>query len=286
VSFLKKGREAHEAARRAEMDAEKREKSREARRFWVAQDNETQVTFIDGHLSSDGLLDIVSFNEHRVFRNGHWRNFFPCTADSEPCPICEGGDHPALVSLFTVLDHTKWKDKNGKWHQHERRLFVAKRDTLKRLQKAATKRGGLAGWTVTIGRVGSKSAEVGTDFEFEEQHDLKELAGELKLKPEDLKPFNYDEILIYYTADELREMGFGNGVSRTARHDSDHLRSQAKKAAVADDDADEPSEDEDEEEAQAAPAVKPKRTTVFGKKKTPAVVAEDDSDDDDDDFGM
>jgi hypothetical protein len=45
------------------------------------------------------------FYEHRVRLNGEWENYI-CTAEadqSQPCPICEGGDRPSLVGVMTVI---------------------------------------------------------------------------------------------------------------------------------------------------------------------------------------
>lgn len=275
VSFLKRGKAAQEAMAQADKEAEVRAKQRGARRFWVPNDGESVITFLDGDLNEDGLLVPVTYWEHRLNLNGSWRNYFPCTGGQDPCPLCEQDSPKSLVSLFTVLDHTRWKDRTGKTHSNERKLFVAKRDTIKRLQKMATKRGGLTGWRVSIGRVGERAPEVGTDFDFIEHQDLDELAVELKLKPADIQPFNYDEVIPYYTADELRDMGFGTHVM--GQHDTKKLRKASKK--VVDDDEDDES---DFEEDDAPP---PPKKTALAKAKVKVAAEpdfEDDSEDEDD----
>ena len=259
ITFLKRGKEAQEAHVKADVEAEIRSKQRGPRRFWVPKDGESIITFLDGALTPEGLLDVVSYNEHRKFLNGSWRNYFPCVAAQEPCPICQEDNQATLVTLFTVIDHTKWKDRNGKTHQNERKLFVAKRDTVKRLQKMAAKRGGLIGWRVSIGRVGDRSPEVGTDFDFVEKVDLKAMGKELKLKPDDLKPFDYDTVVPYFTADELRELGFGPHV--VGQHDAPKLKKAVKKPAKAKDDDDDDDDVVDDDDS----------------------VFDDDGDDDDDD---
>jgi hypothetical protein len=267
VSFLKRGKAAQKLIAKADAAAEIRQSQRDVRRFFVPMEGESMVTFLDGELDSDGLLSAVAFNEHKVKMNGTWRNYFPCTAAHEPCPICEQADHyPSLVSLFTVIDHTKWKDKNGKVHRHERKLFVAKRDTLKRLQKQATKRGGLAGWRVTIGRTGDRSPETGTDFEWIEQHDLDELARTLKLPAETVTPFDYDEVIHYYTADELRDLGFGGNV--VGRQDTQSMRKGPRNQRDTDDDDDDVFGDA-------------KKAAPKAKTKAKPIVDDEDADDDD-----
>ena len=249
ITFLKKGKEAHKAMREAEKAAEARAAAKGAFRFWVKQDGEGLVTFLDGNLTSDGLLDTVSFNQHNLKINGKWRNYFVCVADNEPCPLCEMDNYPTLVALFTVLDHTKYTDRNGKVHQHERKLFVAKRDTMKRLQKLAAKRGGLTGWTVSISRTGERSPEVGTDFDFEEHHeDLVEFGKTLKLKAEDVKPLDYEKEIKYLSADELRELGFGTPVVGKSETSAVLGKKASKKVKPADDDDDPPFDTDDDDD--------------------------------------
>ena len=74
-------------------------------RFWLEKGGEGAITFIDGTLTEKGVLDSFMFREHSLFMNGKWGNIFVCTAEQEPCPICEGGDQPSLVGCFTVIDH-------------------------------------------------------------------------------------------------------------------------------------------------------------------------------------
>lgn len=207
VTFLKKGKDAKQALAREEKKAEDRQKNH-VRRFWLPTGKETKLTFLDGKLDADGVLDIPMFYEHQLFLNGSWQNWYACTADNEPCPICESGDTPSLVGVMSVIDHSEYTDKQGKVWKDQLRLFVAKRGTLKMLQKMATKRGGLEGCTFEVGRVGDKAPSVGDVFEFVDKKLLPEVLNKYKAKG----AVKYDEVLSYHTADELREMGFGGKV--------------------------------------------------------------------------
>lgn len=210
VEWLKKGKAAHEQVKKADQETEKRKAAGSIRRFYIPNDKETQITFLDGGLDDDGLLQVVTYWEHQLKLSGNWMNWFACTQDQEPCPICLGGegDNPALVAAFTVIDHTKWTDKQTKVHQHERRLFICKRETFKRLQKIATKRGGLTGATFDVSRTGDKSAAVGSDFDFIEKRTPSDLKKAYGLKAEDVKSYDYEKAITYRTAEELRELGF------------------------------------------------------------------------------
>ena len=218
VSWLKKGVEAAKALQKEEAEKQaKAEQSKKMFRFFLAEDEEAQITFVDGDLTPEGVLDIMTYREHRIFMNGTWNNFFVCTQDVEPCPICETGDDPSIVGVLTVIDHRtiqSKKDKN-KTYKDTPRLFAAKRDTIKLLQKIAVKRGGLAGCKFDVTRTGSKSAAVGTSFDFVDKTPVAELKKKYVGKDANGKPItlfvpaNYETEIIFRSADELRALGFG-----------------------------------------------------------------------------
>jgi hypothetical protein len=224
ISFLKTGSAVHEEVQKA--DAEQAARFGPGR-FWVEKGKEARITFLDGHME-EGLIQTVSFYEHMIPRGAGKKGFdtFPCTQETEACPICEGGNQPALVFAFTILDHREWKDKNGKVHEHEKRLFVCKRESFKLLQATATKlmapskdiagkevppraTNGLLGVTFDVMRIGEKSAGVGTSFEFVACTPLTSVYEGCGIKTEDQGVFNYGEVLKYFPAAELRKLGFG-----------------------------------------------------------------------------
>lgn len=209
VSFLKKGKAAQETFAKEEHKAEQSAKGR-VFRFWVPKDKETSLTFLDGDLNADGVLDIQFFYEHNINMNGKWGNFFVCTQDEEPCPICEGGAYPAYVGLLTVIDHSEYvSKKDNMTHKDNVKMMVVKRDTVKMLQKLAIKRGGLRGCRFDVSRTGDKSASVGNVFDFTEKHAE---AALVKLYGDKSKPINYEEVLskAYLSAKDLRKLGFGS----------------------------------------------------------------------------
>lgn len=211
VGFLKKGKAAHQMLDKADAEAEARkEAANQVRRYWMPPDKENQITFLDGELDSDGMLEATSYWEHNLKLNGHWRNWFPCTQVQEPCPICDGGDsNAALVSVFTVIDHGQYTDGKGVKHQHEIRLFACKREVFRRLQKIAAKRGGLKGCTFDVSRVNDKSAGCGDVFEFVEKQSIADIKKKYKLDDAGVKAIDYNEAIVYRTAKELNQLGFG-----------------------------------------------------------------------------
>lgn len=222
VKFLKKNKEAREAAALEDQKNKERKEAAQSpytNRFYLKQDVETVITFLDGDLDEDGLLKTTSYHEHNLLLNGSWRNWYPCTGEFEICPICESGSrNPPLVSAFTVIDHSQYKDRNDNLRKDERKLFLCKRETVKRLQKLASKRDGLTGCTFDVSRIGDKAPGVGSDFDFVEKQTLPDIAKRYNLQLEGgentshLKicaPYNYEEVIMYKTAAELRALGLG-----------------------------------------------------------------------------
>ena len=206
MGFLKKGKDSQKQMKKADEKAAKQAEGY-INRFWMPNDAETKITFLDGSLDEDGMLDAPTYLEHQLNMDGSWKNWFACTGETEPCPICEGGDNPTLVAVLTIIDHTEWTDKKDKIHKDEKKLFVCKRYTIKQLQKIATKRGGLAGMTFEVSRIGEKAASVGDMYDYVG----KRSAAVLKKKYKDnATVFDYEEVLNYKTAEELRAIGFGS----------------------------------------------------------------------------
>ena len=282
VSFLKRGAEAHKAIKKDMKEAEISASLGGVQGFWLKEGEDRPITFLDGNLTADGLLDTSSFNQHQVKMNGKFRNHFVCVEEDEPCPLCQMGNYATLVSLFTIIDHTPYTDRNGKVHVHERKLFVAKRETMTRLQKLATRHGGLTGWTVNVNRIGDKSPEVGTDFDFLEEQDLSELAAVLKLPPEGIVPYDYSKEIKYLSADELRELGFGTAVVGQTDIAAVLGKTKKKKKVV------EESDDEEDEDEGSSPFKAGKGSSMFGtskaaKKVKKAAVPEPEEDEDEED---
>jgi hypothetical protein len=185
-------------------------------RFYLEDGQKAQITFVDGNLTDKGNLDIIMYREHQIFRNGKWTNWYTCTGENEPCPICESGDQASLVGALTIIDHREYQGKK-KVYKDTPRLFVAKLGTLKILTQMAVKRGGLAGCTFEVSRQGDQSPNVGNVFDFEEKNEIEDLRAAFVHEGEDGKmvsffvPANYEDELPYLTAKELRAAGFGGG---------------------------------------------------------------------------
>lgn len=210
-SWMKTGKSAQELmAEEEQKQTEKQEQNNRMRRFYMKEGETARLTFLDGRLNEDGVLDIPMFREHQLYLNNSWNNFITCTDDQEPCPVCEGGNESKLVGVLTVIDHRSYTSaSNGKTYKDQRKLYVIKRNTFKLLQTRAAKQGGLAGCTFDVTRTGPKEASVGNDFDFVEKRGKSQLITAYPTLKDELHAANYVEEFPYYTAAELREAGFG-----------------------------------------------------------------------------
>lgn len=221
MSWMLKGSAAKSALAQEEAHAEllKQEAGR-LWSYWMPEDSDRQVTFLDGDLDAEGMLDILMYRQHSVPLNGNWEQFV-CTAQedqSQPCPICASGDRPSLVGVMTIIDHNphtiKKGPNQGKLIQNSRKLFIAKRNTIKILTKIAVKRGGLSGCTFDISRGGKNDPAVGSQFDFVQKYGKRsEIAAKFGLKEEEVQPANYAEEIRYRTPEQLIELGVGKAAS-------------------------------------------------------------------------
>ena len=210
LSFLKRGAAAQAAFAQEEHKAELRREGKISR-FFTKENTSSSITFLDGGIVN-GVLDITYYYEHNVNMNGKWGNFYICTQDEEPCPLCEGGLYSSYVGVLSVIDHSAYvSKKDGKTYKDQVRLFVAKLGTIKALTLLAAKRGGLTGWRVDVSRTGDKSPSVGNVFDFLHHQTPEQIAA---LYGESAKPLDYDKILgeMWMSAKELRKLGFGSGM--------------------------------------------------------------------------
>lgn len=211
LSFIKRGEAAKATMAQEEYKAEQRQSKAGFRRFWIPNDAETEITFLDGALV-DGILDIPYLYEHSLYLNGSWDNHFICTQDSEPCPICEGGANASYVGVLTVIDHSEYTSKkDGKLYKDQRRPYYVKKESIKQLQQLAAKCGGtLAGQRFSVSRSGNMSPSVGNTFFPLKKYTPAEIAAEFG---KDMVVIDYNKMLAdqYLPAVELRKLGFGSG---------------------------------------------------------------------------
>lgn len=210
-SFLKTGKDAAEAFKKEEVKAQKRqEEAGKLWRYYIKFDKSTEgkefrITFLDGEINELGMLDNPAFYEHTVFHNGSWANVIALDEDD---PITAQNGEPNYVQAFTVIDHRPFTKKDGSEVKISKKLFVAKRTTIKLLTNIAKKRGGLTGCTFDVMRSSGNAPNVGDNFDFVEKHSLQEL--ESMYGKELAEPADYADELVQHTREELLDMGYGD----------------------------------------------------------------------------
>ena len=182
MSLFKRG---YDDLDRIEKEIQERRNTNTVYRFWLPPSKTTRIVFLDDNPPI--------YEEHQLKIKGDWRNWFTCgTPLGMPCECCERGDRPYTAGAYTIIDGTEWTDKKGNVHKNERKLFVAKFETLKKLKQISVKRGGLRGCVFEVTRTSDTSPSTGDMFDFEKKLTEEELQ---KLFKENAEPYNYDEIL-------------------------------------------------------------------------------------------
>jgi len=167
-------------------------------RFFVPKDKEKRIIFLHGIETSLTIWE----HQFELMNKGKlsWNNFATCLASiHQPCPMCRyaedmGKYGRTAVQLFSVLDLTPWKDRNGVDHPYSKMVLAAKKGTqallLRRHMDLVNdgKTQGLLHAQFKVYRApDEKSPGVGSDYQFLKYSDLS------KIPPEDAAPVSWDE---------------------------------------------------------------------------------------------
>lgn len=178
------------------------EKKNYIRRFWMPNNSEKQITFVDGSTVMCGSVQVQTpfkYEEYQIQLNGSWRNWFTRPIEAKDDVLKQMGHRASKVAAFTVIDHSEWTDKKGNVHRDELALYVVKRSsqTWGIIERQLSRNNGnLRGMKFNVSRMGDKSPGVGSFLEFESRTDLDSIQG-------DWSSFNYLEILKPKTKEEM-----------------------------------------------------------------------------------
>ena len=67
--------------------------------------------------------------------NGNWRNWFTCRKDFDECPLCDDGQTASYVCAYTVIDHSKFTDKQGRERKNEKKLLIVKSTVMPKIAR-------------------------------------------------------------------------------------------------------------------------------------------------------
>lgn len=148
-------------------------------RFWVKKGESAEIIFLD---DPQFLITEYSFKIGDSYQN--------YTCAGETCPALLRGYKPYPAQLYTVLDLTPWKDKEGKEHKFTKKVLVVKGKKSMELldhQRQAAK-GSLIGVKMKMIRTNAdKSSNIGDSFV---------ISGKVKLdtlSESDRAPVDYEQ---------------------------------------------------------------------------------------------
>lgn len=196
--------------------------------FWLKEgnDNARKVIFLDDPQ--------VGFSQHGL-KIGD--NFESVTCLGEGCAACAQNFYKTPAMPFTVLDLTPFTDKDGKERKYFKKVFLAKgKKVIEMLNARRDSNGGtLAGIKMKIIRSTDKDPACGNDFIVEGKVDISKLQVE---KPEDRKPFDYEQLYAPLTASQLEAK-----LKYAAAPNSKKKKATASRAGLTEEFGDEPTFD-------------------------------------------
>jgi hypothetical protein len=200
-AWLKKGAEANKA-----INTTNNNSSDVVRRFFIKPEESAFITFLDGELievDGEKCYDNFGAMEHSFMHNGEMANFICNKAVEGYCVLCDDKKFSTYHLLFTILDHRKVTGKNGTTYQNQKRLFTARRETVKLLMR----KGSLVGKTFEVLRAGKKSPSEGQIFELQEANTLASIKSKYNLPNVDT--IDYEKALTVKSNEQLITMGLG-----------------------------------------------------------------------------
>ena len=152
--------------------------------FWLksGKENMRNIIFLD----DPG----VGFARHTL-KIGE--NFESLTCLDADCPMCAKGYWKTPCIVFSILDLTPWKDKQGNEKKYFKKTLLIKGKAMMELISVRRDANGgtLAGLKMSVLRTDDKAPNSGDDFSVLGKVDLSKLPVDDK---KDIQPFNYEEL--------------------------------------------------------------------------------------------
>jgi hypothetical protein len=198
MTWYKKGEEGIKEKVKQDKLREERA-SKTAHRFWLKEGNSAKIMFLE----DEGFFCYV----HQLKVDGNWNNFATCVRDIKPCPICEAGKDykPIFTGHYSIIDFTPYEKKDGTKVKYTRKILPAKGSAIMRLHDLRKKYGKLKGLIFEVKRYSSKEPNCGGTFDYDGKITKSILES---INKDDLKPFNFEEVLAPPTDEEYAALGF------------------------------------------------------------------------------
>ena len=155
-------------------DKEEHKRKAGARRFWMPPGATSKVVFVDDQPAI--------FYEHQFKKGGSFKNWVTCKGPAELCCEKLTNYERYLVAMFTIVNCTKWTDRDGKEHKFVLEEYPAKGNTRELLEMKKKQKGSLKNRLVTINRTGDKQPNCGNDFDFDREVNPDEMFAEVEFR--------------------------------------------------------------------------------------------------------
>lgn len=186
VSFIRYGEESDKSFEEAKAAVNKRKDKQ--KRFWMKPGISRKIIFLD-----DGAPEII---EHVITPNGDFSQewYDTCVGAALGCPHCKAKKPTRQIWVYSIIDTTKYTNREGKEIAYKRMLLCVPRGIQEILKTKKKEYGRLAGYCFTVSRSDDKSARCGNDFSIV-LREGKLLAANLeRLKTQyaaEIEPFDY-----------------------------------------------------------------------------------------------
>ena len=212
-----------ESQRLAAESERKRQVAKKGKRFWLDHKigdspqnprNEAAVIMIGGVRNEAGEITSSPFTwwEHNLKIGGSYKgNWFTCTRSMGGCPFCDADPNAENIGRYfcggyTIIDTSRWEDRDNNLHFNEKVLLVAKSQMLTIFNKKEEIRGNMCKTKWHVFRSGDKKASIGDQWEFiEGDVDLSAILDPAE-KPVDCSPIDYMDILKPVTEEQAKEI--------------------------------------------------------------------------------
>lgn len=188
----------------------------QTRRFYMKPGEDATIIFLDGDNTEDE--PIGNYKEHQFeSTSGRWPNFQSCTGAAGGCVFCKAGVRAYDAWPLTIIQvKPTWTDRDGNEHKNQRKLLIAKKESMQRFLRQIEKREGLAGSVWNIYRSNQRAYTIGDDWEFVEKlgedgdtpkQRRRAVAKKLELDIDACEKIDYREELKPKTPEQLEESG-------------------------------------------------------------------------------
>lgn len=198
TGWFKRGIEVFDKRKQIEAVAKAR-KERAVSRFYLKTGEDAIIVFVDS--SPFGIY------EHNLKIDGKWGNFYTCSKEIQPCPICQQfpENKPTWTAYLTVIDTRSFiRQSDGQEVKNRKILFPAKGTAIAKLEKLLSKYKNLAGLAFKVSRLTDQDPNCGSDFEY-----LGKVNIIKKFGPDAVNPIDYMKVLSFPTEEELAMLGIG-----------------------------------------------------------------------------